>query len=60
MHLSSPGYPFRRTDLAEVVRDSFREMEAAIEKSGARVEVGELPLLEADPAQIGILIKTSL
>ena len=39
-------------DLAAVVRDAVSDLELAIEKAAGRVEIGELPVIEADPIQM--------
>lgn len=44
--------PFRSTDLTEVVRDATSDMELALEQAGGRVEMGEMPVVEADATQL--------
>lgn len=48
--------PFVSVDLAAVTRDVLGDLEVRIEKSGAKVEVGDLPTIEADPMQMHQLI----
>jgi PAS domain S-box-containing protein len=44
--------PFAQVDLNQVAREVLGDLEIRIEKSGATVQVGELPTLEADPLQV--------
>jgi len=48
--------PFVSVDLAAVTKGVLGDLEVRIEKSGARVEVGELPVIEADPMQMHQLL----
>jgi two-component system, LuxR family, sensor kinase FixL len=49
--------PFVPVDLAAVTREVLGDLEVRIEKTGARVEVGELPKIDADPLQIRQLMQ---
>ena len=40
------------TDLADVVRGVLEDLEIAIGESGARIDVGDLPTVPADPSQM--------
>ena len=44
--------PFENVDLARVAREVVYDLEARIEQAGARVEIGEMPVIEADPLQM--------
>jgi signal transduction histidine kinase len=44
--------PFAATDLTPLVREVMSDIEVLIEKSGARIELGDLPIIEADPIQM--------
>lgn len=44
--------PFGPVNLNTAVREVLSDLEVRIEKSGARIEVGDLPTLEADPVQM--------
>ena len=44
--------PFGPVDLGEVVRGVVSDLEAALEESGGRIRVGELPTIYADRAQM--------
>ena len=50
------GEPFVRVDLAAVTREVLSDLEVRIEKSGAEVELGPLPAIEADPMQMRQLL----
>jgi PAS domain S-box-containing protein len=49
--------PFAPVDLAEVTREVLSDLEISIEQTGARVEVGELPVVEVDSRQIRQLLQ---
>jgi len=44
--------PFVPISLGTVAREVLGDLEVRIEKSGARVEIGDLPTIEADPLQM--------
>jgi light-regulated signal transduction histidine kinase (bacteriophytochrome) len=48
--------PFAPVDLAQVAREALGDLEMRIERSGGRVEVGELPCIEADATQMRQLL----
>ena len=48
--------PFVPVELAVVTKEVLGDLEVRIEKSGARVEVGDLPVIEADPMQMRQLL----
>jgi PAS domain S-box-containing protein len=48
--------PLVQVDLASVVRGVISDLEVRIEKSGAVLDVGELPTIEADPMQMHQLL----
>lgn len=49
--------PFVTVDLAQLTREVLSDLEVRIEKTGATVEVGSLPQVEADPMQIRQLLQ---
>lgn len=49
--------PFEEVDLAQITREVLSDLEVRIEKTGATVEVGALPKIEADPIQIRQLLQ---
>jgi signal transduction histidine kinase len=52
--------PFVSTDLAAIAREVIADLETAIADEGAHVEVGDLPVLEADPLQMRQLLQNLL
>jgi PAS domain S-box-containing protein len=55
--VSSMARALARVDLAELAREVLGDLEATIDKAGASVSVGELPVLEADPMQMRQLLQ---
>jgi PAS domain S-box-containing protein len=51
------GQPFGRVDLSKVVQDVLSVFEVRMEQLGARVEVGNLPAIDADPMQMSQLFQ---
>ena len=49
--------PFVRTDLAKIAREVIIDLETSIADSSAEVELGQLPVLEADPLQMRQLLQ---
>jgi light-regulated signal transduction histidine kinase (bacteriophytochrome) len=52
--------PFAAVDLAETARAVSADLEAVIDESGATVELGELPTVDADPVQMRQLLQNLL
>jgi signal transduction histidine kinase len=50
--VATHGQPFMMTDLNQVAADTVVDLEIQIEKTGGRVDIGDLPTLEADPTQM--------
>jgi PAS domain S-box-containing protein len=50
------GEPFVQVDLAAVTKEVLGDLEVRIERSGARLEVGDLPTIDADPMQMRQLL----
>jgi two-component system, LuxR family, sensor kinase FixL len=50
--VTSRAQPFERCDLQEIVTQVLSDIEVAIEQSGARIEVENLPTIDADPLQM--------
>jgi PAS domain S-box-containing protein len=48
--------PFVSVDLGAVTKGVLGDLEVRIEKSGAKIEVGDLPTMEADPMQMHQLL----
>jgi signal transduction histidine kinase len=58
--VTTRGQPFALVSLAGVTREVLSDLEVRIEKTGARVEVGELPAIEADATQMRQLLQNLL
>jgi signal transduction histidine kinase len=52
--------PFATTDLAAIAREVLADLETSIADAGARVDVGELPVIEADAPQMRQLFQNLL
>ena len=50
--VTSATRPFKQVDLGQIVKDVVSDLEVRIEQTGADVEIGFLPELEADPVQM--------
>ncbi len=55
--VTTKAQPFATVDLAATATDVVSDLEARIERMNGRVEVGELPSLEADPLQMRQLLQ---
>ena len=55
--VTTKAQPFVAVDLAEVADGVVSDLEARVERSGGRVEVGETVTLEADPLQMRQLLQ---
>src|SRR5438105_430371 len=51
------GRPFAPVNLAAVAREVVSDLEGRVRQTGGRVEVGELPTLDADPTQMRQLLQ---
>ena len=47
--IATKAGPFMMVDLNHVLRDVLRDLEEFVEKTKARIELGKLPAIEADP-----------
>jgi len=55
--VSSNARPYTQVNLATVAREVLTDLETAIERAGATVTLGELPVLEADAMQMRQLLQ---
>lgn len=55
--LTSKAEPFRMVNLKEIVEGVLSDIEVQINETKASVEIGDLPEIEADPAQLAILFQ---
>ena len=58
--VSTQAQPFSPVDLNNIAREVLSDLEVKIEETGADVQVGELPILDADPMQMRQLIQNLL
>jgi signal transduction histidine kinase len=58
--ISTRVQTFVVTDLAGIARDVIADLETAIADEGGRVELGELPVIDADPLQMRQLLQNLL
>lgn len=50
--ITTKANPFSPVDLVKTVREVLSDLKVKLEQTGGRVEVGDLPHIEADPLQI--------
>jgi PAS domain S-box-containing protein len=58
--ITTQAEPFKRVELREVLSGILSDMEVAIDRSGAIIEAGDLPAIEADPLQMRQLFSNLL
>lgn len=55
--VTSRGQPFVSVDLNEVARDVLSDLEVRVQQTGGAVDLGLLPVVEADPTQMRQLLQ---
>jgi PAS domain S-box-containing protein len=55
--VTSRAQPFSPTDLARVAREVLSDLETRLEQTNGRVELGDLPVIEADATQMRQLLQ---
>ncbi len=55
--VTTRAQPFIPVDLSQVTREVLTDLEVRVEQSGGRIEVGDLPVVEADPLQMRQLLQ---
>jgi PAS domain S-box-containing protein len=55
--VTTKARPFTRVDLSAVARDALSDLESRVAESGGRVDVGELPSIDADATQMQQLLQ---
>jgi light-regulated signal transduction histidine kinase (bacteriophytochrome) len=55
--VATKGHAFIPTDLNQIVGEVMNDLEAALEKNAGRIEIGELPTIDADPMQMRQLLQ---
>lgn len=58
--VTSRAQPFVEVDLAAVMAEVLSDLEVQIEQTGAKIEVGRLPKIDADPVQMRQLFQNLL
>src|SRR6202030_4617317 len=58
--VTTKAQPFAPVNLSQIVREVLDDLEARIEQTGGRVEVGPLPQLDADAMQMRQLFQNLL
>ena len=59
-YVTSRAQPFEEVDLAKVVQGVLSDLELRIEQTGAKIEIGSLPKIDADPVQMRQLFQNLL
>ncbi|RPI83194.1 MAG: PAS domain S-box protein [Chloroflexi bacterium] len=55
--VSTQSKPFSKIDLSEIAKEVVSDLEGRMLQSGGSVEIGELPLINADPLQMRQLLQ---
>jgi two-component system, LuxR family, sensor kinase FixL len=55
--IATKAGPCMMIDLNHLVGNVLKDLETVVQRTGARIEIGHLPRIEADPAQIHWLVK---
>jgi two-component system sensor kinase FixL len=55
--VSTKIQPFKPVELRKITEDVVSDLEVRIEQTGGRVEIGELPTIDADPSQMRQLLQ---
>ena len=55
--VTTKAQPFATVDLSDLTEGVLSDLEVAIEQSGGRVELGDMPTIEADPTQMRQLMQ---
>lgn len=58
--VTTHGASFSPTDLAEVIADAISNLAVRIEETGARIDMGPMPIVDADPTQMRQLFQNLL
>jgi light-regulated signal transduction histidine kinase (bacteriophytochrome) len=55
--VTTQGHPFEPVDLNEIARQVLADLEIQVERTGAHIEVGDLPTMNADALQMRQLLQ---
>jgi light-regulated signal transduction histidine kinase (bacteriophytochrome) len=58
--VATRAQPFERVSLGAIVREVASDLEARVDETGGRIEIGELPEVDADPTQMRQLFQNLL
>ncbi|MGH6901205.1 MAG: sensor histidine kinase, partial [Geminicoccaceae bacterium] len=58
--VTTKARPFVPVDLGRITAEVMSDLQVTIEQAGARIELGELPVVEADPTQMRQLLQNLL
>lgn len=58
--VTTKAQPLVRTSLTTVAQEAVSDLENRIQQTGGRVDVAELPTLDADPSQMRQMLQNSL
>ena len=58
--ITTRAQPFETVNLKQVTQDVLSDLEVQIQQTGGQVEVGELPMIDADPVQMRQLLQNLL
>lgn len=58
--VTTRGQALDRVDLGSIAREVVADLEARIDETGGRVEIGELPVIDADPLHMRQLLQNLL
>ena len=59
-YVTSRAQPFSHVNLGEIIQGVLSDLELRIEQEGAKIEVGALPTIDADPVQMRQLFQNLL
>lgn len=55
--VTSKAQPFQTVDVKEIAKEVISDLEVRIEQTNGKVEIGDLPVLDADPLQMRQLLQ---
>jgi PAS domain S-box-containing protein len=55
--INTQGQPFIRVDLARVSAEVVSDLEYQVQRTGGKLEIDELPVVEGDPLQLRLLLQ---
>jgi PAS domain S-box-containing protein len=55
--ITTKAQPFAAVDLAQIAHDVAKDLEVRAHESGGRIDIGELPTIDADPLQMRQLLQ---